>query len=415
MLRRVLVVLLIAAAASAGLVAWLNLRGEAPLADIVLDTSPAAVARGRAAAIAGNCAGCHTSPGGAPYAGGPGIATPFGTAYAGNLTSDATHGLGRWTPAEFRRAMRHGRSRDGRLLVPVFPYPNTTQVSDADNDALFAYLKTVAPAAQPNRPHELRFPYGTQAALAMWRAFFFRPGAFEPDATQTAAWNRGAYLVRGLGHCNACHADRNLLGATGGIADLGGGPIPQQQWYAPALDAAHEAGVAAWTTDEIVALLGTGMSPRGSVLGPMAEVVFQSTQHLPREDLAAIATYLRSLPPRTRHDGPHPPAPTDPRVAQRYADLCADCHGPQGQGAAGAVAPLAGNRTVLLESPANVVKVILAGGFPPATAGNPRPHGMPPFGPQLDDAEVAALATFIRNRWGNAAPPVTPLEVLRLR
>jgi mono/diheme cytochrome c family protein len=414
-MRRVLLALVVLVLATGGLVAWLNLRGEAPLADIALDTSPAAVERGRTLALAGNCAGCHTAPGGAPYAGGLGIATPFGTAYAGNLTPDTTHGLGRWTPAEFRRAMRHGRSRDGRLLAPVFPYPNYTQASDADNDALFAFLRTLAPAAQPNRPHELRFPYGTQAALAVWRALFFRPGAFAPDARQTAEWNRGAYLVRGLGHCNACHADRNLLGATGGLADLGGGLIPQQRWYAPALDVPHEAGVAGWTTDEIVALLGTGMSPRGSVLGPMAEVVAQSTQHLPRADLAAIAAYLRALPPRERSGPPRTPAPVEPRGEQLYKDHCADCHGPQGQGAAGAVAALAGNRTVLLDSPANVVRVIVAGGFPPATAGNPRPHGMPPFGQTLDDAEIAALATTIRNRWGNAAPAVTPLDVLRLR
>ena len=410
-MRRFLLALLLAVVAASGLVAWLNLRGEAPLADVALDTSPAAVERGRVLALAGNCAGCHSAPGGAPYAGGLGIATPFGTAFAGNLTPDPEHGLGRWTAAEFRRAMRHGRGRDGRLLVPVFPYPNYTQVRDADNDALFAWLRTLPPVAQPNRPHELRFPYGTQAALAVWRALFFRPGGFTDEPARPADWNRGAYLVRGLGHCNACHAQRNWLGGTGGLADLGGGLIPQQGWYAPALDAPADAP---WSRDEIVALLGTGQGPRGAVLGPMAEVVFHSTQHLPRADLDAIAAYLAALPPRTAA-APAATAPTPPRAERLYADHCAGCHGPQGQGAPGAVAPLAGNRTVLLESPANVVKVILAGGFPPATAGNPRPHGMPPFGPVLGDADVAALATYVRNSWGNAAPAVAPLDVLRLR
>lgn len=402
----------------AGVVLWLNLRGEEPLDARPFDPTRGVVERGAGLALAGNCAACHTARGGVPYAGGRGIETPFGTVYSSNLTPDPDHGIGRWSAAEFRRALRHGRSRDGRLLYPAFPYPNLTIVSRDDADAIYAYLRTVPPAAQPNRPHELRWPYSTSWALAVWRALFFTPESFVPDASRGDAWNRGAYLVRGLGHCNACHAGRNLLGATAGPLELGGGLIPVQNWYAPSLNAAHEAGVGDWDEDEIVALLRTGRSARGSTLGPMAEVVFRSTQHLAEADLRAMAVYLKSLPGTPRGAPPRTGRP-DPALLEQgariYADRCADCHGAMGQGATGAIAALAGNRSVTLDSPANVVRVILAGGFPPATAGNPRPYGMPPFAQSLSDAEVAAVATYIRNAWGHAAPPVTALEVLRDR
>jgi mono/diheme cytochrome c family protein len=191
------------------LVAWLNVRGEAAISDTAaapITATPQQIAQGAYIARAGNCAACHTARGGADYAGGLGIATPFGTVYTSNLTPDAQAGLGRWTPAAFWRAMHHGRSADGRLLYPVFPYTSYTQVSRADSDALFAYLRSLPAVAQANRPHELAFPYNSQVALAVWRALFFRAAEFGPESTQTAQWNRGAYLVRGLGHCAACHA-----------------------------------------------------------------------------------------------------------------------------------------------------------------------------------------------------------------
>ena len=271
------IAMLVLLATLAGVVAWLNLRGEEPIDGRAYNPTRGVVERGAALALAGNCAACHTSRGSAPYAGGRGIETPFGTVYSSNLTPDPDHGIGRWNASEFRRALRHGRSRDGRLLYPAFPYPNMTIVSRDDADAIFAFLRTVPPVAQPNREHALRWPYSTTAALAVWRALFFTAEAFVPEPARGDAWNRGAYLVRGLGHCNACHAGRNLLGATAGPLELGGGLIPVQDWYAPSLNAAHEAGVGDWSEDDIVALLRTGRSARGSALGPMAEVVFRST------------------------------------------------------------------------------------------------------------------------------------------
>jgi mono/diheme cytochrome c family protein len=411
-----------AATATLGVVAAallaLNLRSEAELAATeTLQLSPALAARGEYLARVGNCMACHTTQGGAPYAGGRGIETPFGVVHSSNLTSDAVHGIGAWTSAEFWRAMHHGRSKDGRLLYPAFPYPNYTQVTREDSDAIYAYLKTVPPAAEPNRPHALRFPYSTQAALGVWRALFFAPRAVEPDAAKTADWNRGAYLVNGLGHCTACHTPRNALGATTDAKAFTGGLIPVQNWYAPALNAASEAGVSQWTTEDVVALLQTGVAPQGSVMGPMAEVVFRSTQYLSDDDARAMAVYLQALPPHepAAVAASAAPAPALERGAKVYGLHCAQCHGDEGSGEPGAFPPLKGNRAVVLADPTNVVRVVLQGGYLPATAGNPRPHGMPPFQHLLGDEEIAAVTTFIRNSWGNRASAVGTIEVYRAR
>ena len=404
----------------AAVVVGLNLRGEAPLpAAETLQTTPALVARGEYLARVGNCMACHTTQGGAPYAGGRGIDTPFGVVHSSNLTSDKNQGLGNWTSAEFWRAMHHGRSKDGRLLYPAFPYPNYTEVTREDSDAMFAYLQTVPAAPEANRAHALRFPYNTQAALGVWRALFFAPGQPVQAASQTPEWNRGAYLVNGLGHCTACHTPRNALGATADAKAFTGGLIPVQNWYAPALNAAAEAGVKEWPVEDVVALIKTGVAPHGSVLGPMAEVVFRSTQYLTDADARAMAVYLQALPQQPgsaqADAAPAPSASVMARGGKVYEQQCAQCHGNQGQGEAGAFPALAGNRAVVLADPTNVLRVVLQGGYLPATAGNPRPHGMPPFQHTLADEEVAAVATFVRNSWGNQAPGVGTIEAYRAR
>jgi mono/diheme cytochrome c family protein len=391
--------------------------------------------RGAYLAIAGNCAGCHTARGGLPYAGGRAIPTPFGTVFAGNLTPDTTTGIGQWSSGDFWRAMHVGRSRDGRLLYPAFPYTDYTRVSREDSDAIFAWLQTLAPVQQPNREHALRFPYGLQATLAVWRAFFFRPGSFEPDPARDASWNRGAYLVQGLGHCSACHAGRNAFGATTDARGLGGGMIPMQGWYAPSLASSAEAGTQRWPVQRTVELLRDGITEGASALGPMAEVVFHSTQHLSADDLAAIAHYLASIPDAAGTGTAAPAAATagapasaaaanapnllSPERAVRgdaiYRRHCADCHGDAGEGRPGMYPPLAGNRAVTMDIAANVLRVILVGGYPPGTAGNPRPYGMPPFATLLSNDEVADVASHIRNAWGNRARPVESREAARQR
>ncbi len=391
---------------------WLNFRDEDAHPSTVSSGDAAAlVARGAYLARAGNCAACHTARGGAAYAGGYGIATPFGTVYSSNLTPDPETGIGTWTSDDLWRAMHNGRSKDGRFLYPAFPYPNYTKVTRADSDALFAYLHSLPAVKQPNRDHNLRFPYNTQFVLAGWRALFFRPGVHETQADRSSEWNRGAYLVSGLGHCSACHASRNALGATDDA--LNGGLMPMEGWYAPSLHAESEASVSGWKTENVVALLKHGVAPGASVMGPMAEVVYGGTQHLSDDDLHAMATYLASLP--THNNEPKKVQPVDRNLYARgeeiYAKRCADCHGEQGEGVTNMYPALAGNRAVTITVPVNTIRAVLSGGFTPETEGNPRPYGMPPFATLLNDEEIAAVVSYVRNAWGNEASAVTAWEV----
>ena len=413
---------LVAVLAALALLVWLlGVRDgvKLPATDDPVKPSAELLAQGAYLARAGNCMLCHTRRGGAAYSGGRAIETPFGTVFSSNLTPDAANGIGSWTPAHFWRALHHGRSKDGRLLVPAFPYTSYTQVTRADSDALFAFLRSLSEVAQANLPHQLRWPYNTQIALAVWRALYFRPEVFQPEAGRDAAWNRGAYLVRGLGHCDACHTPRNLLGAEDNQLDLAGGPIPMQNWYAPSLLLSSEAGVADWDVQQVVRLLQTGVAPRGFVTGPMAEVVQHSTQYLSDEDLAAMAAYLKALPSAVSA-GVAARRPQSPNVgsapgAKLYEKHCAQCHGDNGEGVAGAYPALAGNRAVLMPLAGNLVQLILRGGFPPSTEGNPRPFGMPPYQVVLGDAEIAAMLTHIRSAWGNRAGAVSELDVTRYR
>ncbi len=407
-------------AGTAALVWALNVRDEVDVKAPVAAAAPSdsLIARGAYLARAGNCMSCHTARGGEPYAGGRAISTPFGTVFTSNLTPDNKTGMGTWSSAHFWRALHNGRSKNGRLLYPAFPYTNYTQVTREDSDALFAYLGSLTAVAQPNRPHALRFPFQSQAALAVWRALYFSPGVYQPEASRNAEWNRGAYLVKGLGHCSACHTARNALGASSQALDLAGGLIPMQNWYAPSLTSPHEAGVGGWDRERIVHLLKNGVSPGASVTGPMAEVVLRSTQHLSREDLGAMAQFLKELPnARQESDAPATPSALAAHAvngAKLYEQHCEQCHGHDGQGVANAYPALAGNRAVTMKPTVNLVQIVLNGGYAPATQGNPRPFGMPPFVLVLSDGDMAAVLTHIRTSWGNRASAVTPLEVNRL-
>ncbi len=433
-LGKVMVALLVLFTTGVVLVWLLNSRDEVDVNTPVAAAAPseALIARGAYLARAGNCMGCHTVAGGAAYAGGRGIATPFGTVFTSNLTPDDKTGIGSWSSSHFWRAMHNGKSKNGRLLYPAFPYTSFTQMTREDANALYAYLKSLPAVAQANQAHTLRFPYDSQAALAVWRALYFSPGVYKTDTARSAEWNRGAYLVTGLGHCSACHTARNALGASEGL-DLAGGLIPMQNWYAPSLVAPHEAGVGSWTAQDITTLLKTGVSARASVNGPMAEVVQGSTQYLTDEDLGAMAQFLKALPASYVKDEKREPdialMATSPSVtatggtsgavaakgAKLYEQNCAQCHGDKGQGVPNAYPALAANRAVLMPQTVNLVQIVLNGGYAPATAGNPRPFGMPPFVLVMDDSDVAAVLTHIRNSWGNQASAVSPLEVNRIR
>ncbi len=406
---------------------WGDLLGPHPQnTALTAPASAAQIEQGRYLALAGNCMACHTTRGGAPFAGGRRIDTPFGGVYSSNLTPDEATGLGRWTAQDFWRAMHRGRSKDARLLAPAFPYNHTSVITRQDSDAIFAWLNTLPPVVQAQPAHTLVWPVGTQPALAVWRSLFFEPRPFQADKSQTVEWNRGAYLVQGLGHCAACHSPRNALGASGPVSDLSGGLMPVVNWYAPDLTRDAETGMASTPLPEIVRLLRTGASNTAQTSGPMGEVVQHSLQHLKETDLHAMAVYLQSR----AHSTPQPaPANAQPaRISLQVATLggkvyenqCLQCHGEQGEGmktASGEVAypALAGNRAVLLNAPTNLVQLVLYGGYGPATSGHPRPFGMPPAVLELQDRDIAAVLTHLRTHWGNQASEVTPLQVNRIR
>lgn len=380
---------------------------------------PATLERGAYLARVGNCLTCHTARGGAPGAGGLGVPTEFGTVYSSNLTPDAETGIGRWNAATFWRALHHGRSADGRLLVPVFPYTHTTALVRADVDALHAYFRSLPAIHAAPPPHELRWPFGTQAALAVWRALYFRPGPLPDEPAHDQRWSRGRYLVHAVAHCSACHAPRGMLGGAD-WTDLGGNLLKAQGWYAPSLLDPREAAVTRWPAGEARRLLRTGVAREGRASGPMAEVVLHGTQYLNDDDLDAMVGYLQALQPVSATSSAQTAAqPGQRRLAEigakRYEEHCASCHGTRGEGVGEAYPPLAGNRAVTLGSIDNLLQAVLFGGFNAATAGYPRPFGMPPFLLTLSDTEIAAVLTHIRTAWGNQASGVTPLEVHTLR
>jgi mono/diheme cytochrome c family protein len=399
--------------------------------------APADVEQGAYLALLGNCAGCHTAPGGAAYAGGRAIPTPFGAVYAGNLTPDDTTGLGRWTADSFWRALHEGRSHDGRRLIPAFPYTAYTQVTRPDSDRLFAYLRSLPPVRQAPPPHDIRFPFGTQPALAVWQWLYFRPGTAPASAAVSAtrstpapqptaagatapldAMARGAYLVNALGHCAECHAPRNRWGALG--TAMTGGVMPGQNWYAPSLHPVAEGPGAQVTAQDLVDMLRSGGHRHGSASGPMAGVVFRSTQFWSEADLQAVAAHLTALPaqpalptPQTRSSGPVVAAAGAALGQRLYADRCAECHGDQGQGVPGRYAPLAGNPSVTQPDIRNLVQMLQHGGFAPATRAQPRPFGMPPQ--DLSVAETTAVLNHLRQSWGHRAPAVDDVDVVQVR
>lgn len=378
------------------------------------------ITRGEYLARAGDCMACHTNPNGKLLAGGREMPTPFGSLFVPNITPDEETGIGNWTADDFYRMMHSGVAKSGALLYPAMPFASYTKVTRADSDAIYAYLQSVPPVRQRNRPHDLHFPFNNRDLLIGWRTLYFHEGEYAADPKQSEEWNRGAYLVQGLGHCAMCHTAINALGGSSDSKAFEGGMIPNQNWYAPSLTSNREAGLGDWDLNDIEDLLQIGASHRGVVYGPMAEVVYDSMQYMSDADIKAMAIYLKTLPKR---DSEPPPTSTarlvDPAVMEMgrkiYAKECAMCHGGEGKGNAPAYPPLAGNQSITMSSPVNSIRMVLNGGYAPGTAKNPRPYGMPPFSHVLNDAEAAAVVTYVREAWGNSGTPVAPGEVNALR
>jgi len=373
------------------------------------------IERGRYLAILGDCAPCHTAQGGKPFAGGRPIETPFGILVSPNITSDRLTGIGAWTDEEFLNAVRNGIARDGAHLYPAMPFPYYTKVTRADLLALRAYLDSLAPAINAVEPNQLPFPFNLRASLTVWDALFFTPGAFQPAAGKSDEWNRGAYLVEGLGHCGACHTAKNLLGGDARSRALQGNPL--QGWYALDLTGDARTGLAGWSADEIVEYLQTGHNRFSAATGPMSEVISHSTARMTEADLRAIAVYLKDLPDRASAT-PRPVAATDPamRAGQAiYVDNCAACHTAAGAGIASLFPMLKASPAVQSADPTSLVRIVLRGAQSVATDRAPTGPSMPAFGWKLSDAQVAAVLTHVRNAWGNVAAPVSADTIRRLR
>ncbi|MGB9332910.1 MAG: c-type cytochrome [Steroidobacteraceae bacterium] len=375
----------------------------------------AQIEHGRYMVAAADCAACHTNlPNGAGFAGGRAIQTPFGMVASSNITPDKESGIGRWTDAEFEAAVREGKRPDGSHLYPAMPYPYYRKMTHADVLAMRAYLQTVPPVHNLVESNRLPFPFDIRASVGVWNAMYFSDEPFKADPRRSAEWNRGAYLVQGPGHCAACHTAKTILG--GDHRDRAYQGYSLQGWFAPNLTDDNALGLGEWSQADIVAYLKGGHNRIAAASGPMAEVVADGSSQLQESDLRAIATYLKSE--QSRSEVSPPVAADDPAMqagAAIYQDVCSACHQLKGTGVPYLIPDLASASSVSSREPTSIIRVLLHGTQSVATAAEPTGASMPAFGRQLTDAQIAAVATFIRNSWGHAAAAVTESDVHKAR
>lgn len=395
------------------------------------------VQRGAYLARAGDCSACHTARAGEPFAGGLPLNTPIGTIYSTNITPDLETGIGRYTMGDFVKVMRKGVAKDGHRLYPAMPYTSFAKLSHDDLSALYAcFMHGVEPVHHPNRRTKLSWPLSMRSLMSVWDAFFLKKGEYVAVPEESAAWNRGAYLVQGLGHCGECHTPRGIAGQVKAGSDQNGryylAGATLDNWHASPLTGEHETGLHAWSKDEIVESLKTGRTARVAALGVMADVVGKSTQYLTDPDLMAIAEYLKSLPPSNYRGQGNSASVVQPdrasaatlalragdtgmRGTRVYLDNCNPCHRSDGSGANRTFPNLAKNETVNARDPISLIHLVLAGSSLPSTQTAPSAFAMPDFGWRLSDAELADVLSFIRGNWGNHAAAVGNDEVGRVR
>ena len=386
----------------AGCVAPSAVRAQGADADLVK--------RGEYLVTAGDCAACHTVPGGKPFAGGHALNTPIGVIMTPNLTKDKETGLGNWTEEDFWKAMHEGISKEDGYLYPAFPFAWYTKISRDDVKAIWAYLQSQEAVNAPRKPSQIPFPFSIRTALITWRTAFFFPGEFKPDPNVSEEINRGAYLVEGLGHCGMCHNERKLVGNNSLAGKLGGGVI--DGWYAPNITPEGHQGIGAWSDEQVVTYLKTGTAPGnlpGVAAGPMRQTVMESLSKMTDADLKAMVAYLRTVPAKSTYKAQDLQAFNKPGApgADTYLTYCSSCHQPNGKGVEGAIPALAGNTSIQTKGPETVLRVIY-GGLSAASGYAP----MPASGAEMTDEQVKDVTDYIRNSWGNHAPVITSTTVV---
>lgn len=379
---------------------------------------PELIERGKYLAAIGNCFSCHTSEAKAEYAGGVRFETPFGAIYSTNITPDPATGIGGWSKQDFRRAMHEGIAPGGRHLFPAFPYTSFTKVTDEDVDAIYAFLMRLAPiqSTPPSNDLLLRIRW----PLALWNGLFFKAGRHQPDPARSAEWNRGAYLVEGLGHCSACHTPRTFWMAENEDQRFAGGtmrhevaPGKVREWAAVNLTSSKQ-GLHAWRDKDLAQYLRTGFSLRAGTFGPMNEVIVNSLKHLTKEDAAAMAAYLKTLPARD-YEGEGVPEALAAEGAGIYHERCEKCHGESGRGGMFSGPPVAGSAITQSENPSALINLLLYGQGEAAGVSFGRWETMPSYADVLDDTQIAAVSNYIRGSWGNHAPAVDAAAVKQQR
>ncbi len=379
---------------------------------VAAEPKDATVEKGAYVATAADCQTCHTGTGGKPFAGGLVIKTPFGDLATPNITPDKATGIGSWTRDDFANALRNGVDDQGVPLYPAMPYVHYTLMTDEDLDALWAYMRTIAPVNNAVTVNRLPFPFDVRTGLFAWQALFFKPGRFEPDPSRSAEYNRGAYLVKALGHCGSCHTPRNAMGASINEEALQGSTL--QEWYAPDISNGKDSVIRSWSKERLADFLqGHNAEDLMPPFGPMAEVVYNSIAKLKPSDVGAIADYLKSRPVPSE---PSPSPSKEPAARQEmgrtvYQTQCASCHGAEGQGQAGVAAKLAGNEALLTKKPYNILSVLIEGIEPRGIWGE-----MPSFADALSNQDIADVANYVRTAWGNdGAANVTAADVAAWR
>ncbi|WP_333609949.1 cytochrome c [Pantoea piersonii] len=412
----------------AGVLLWTLRTPSSPFDKVTsaeMSASPDLIRRGEYVARLGDCVACHSTPGNAPFSGGLPMATPAGKIYTTNITPDKETGIGRYSLADFDRAVRQGVARDGHRLYPAMPFPSYQKLNDEDIRALYAFMMHgVQPAARKNQPTEIPWPLNMRWPLALWRAAFAAGAPYQTVENRDERWNRGAYLVEGPGHCGSCHTPRGLafnekaLDATS--PDYLAGAL-LDGWYAPSLRGDASSGISRWSEDDVVAFLQKGRSQHAVVFGSMADAFNNSTQFMRDDDLRAIAHYLKSLPPGSNDSGKawHYPAQNEQGAnrlpgEQTFIARCSSCHGADGRGQAPWIPPLAGATSMQVEA-SSAINIVLNGSARIVADGVPDAYRMPPYRKQLSDQETADVLNYIRSSWGNGGAQTTAKAVGEMR